>query len=127
MMHRSKNFFQVLPEMEKDILDFLSAERLTVYHRGRHIQEIVSKYKTGHEISEIRLKLTSGSIAGYVALIQQTLMIRDASDEESLSAIHPDLKHDYSYDRRIWFSARSMIVVPIKFAGKARASPPWNG
>jgi len=38
MMHQSKNFFQVLPEMEKDILDFLSAERLTVYQRGRHIQ-----------------------------------------------------------------------------------------
>jgi hypothetical protein len=53
MMHQSKNFFQVLPEMKKDILDFLSAERLTVYHRGLRCIAPASFDDQGHMTKKV--------------------------------------------------------------------------
>jgi len=70
-IHEAQSFMEVLPEVEKELLEILRAERLTIYQRGRHDGEIVSKYKTGSELSEIRLPLSTNSIAGYVALTHQ--------------------------------------------------------
>jgi len=113
-MHEAKRFMDILPEMEKDLLLLLQAERLTIYQRGRHEKEIVSRYKTGTEVNEIRLPLSTTSIAGYVALTQQSLRIDDVYDAKYLNTIHPNLKFDSRYDQRSGFRTRSMVVVPIK-------------
>jgi type II secretory ATPase GspE/PulE/Tfp pilus assembly ATPase PilB-like protein len=113
-IHEASSFIDVLPELEKDLLELLQAERLTIYQRGRHDGEIVSRYKTGNEINEIRLPLSPTSIAGYVALAQQSLRIDDVRDAQFLSSIHPDLKFDFSFDQRSGYRTRSMIVTPIK-------------
>jgi type II secretory ATPase GspE/PulE/Tfp pilus assembly ATPase PilB-like protein/putative methionine-R-sulfoxide reductase with GAF domain len=114
-IHSAQSFMDVLPELERDLLDLLRAERLTIYQRGRHDREIVSRYMTGKEIKEIRLPLSATSIAGYVALTQKSVRIDDVYDSGSLTAMHPDLKFDHRYDQRSGFRTRSMIVIPIKF------------
>jgi len=114
-IHEAETFNDVLPNIEKEMLDLLQAERLTVYQRGRHGREIVSKYKTGNEIREIRLPLSPSSIAGYVALSQKPIRIDDVYVKEVLTSIHPKLRFDQSFDRTSGFRTKSMIVVPIKF------------
>ncbi|MBP8646253.1 MAG: GspE/PulE family protein [Syntrophobacteraceae bacterium] len=115
LIHEARNFMDILPELEKDLLSLLKAERLTIYQRGRGDREIVSRYKTGHEIKEIRLPLSTTSIAGYVALTQQALRIDDVYDTNALTSIHSNLSFDSGYDQRSGFRTRSMIVLPIKF------------
>jgi len=114
-IHEAETFNDVLPNIEKEMLDLLEAERLTVYQRGRHGREIVSKYKTGDEIKEIRLPLSPSSIAGYVALSQKPIRIDDVYVKEVLTSIHPKLRFDQSFDQTSGFRTKSMIVVPIKF------------
>jgi len=114
-IHEAESFVKVLPYVEKEMLSLLKAERLTVYQRGRHDREIVSKYKTGKDIKEIRLALSPTSIAGFVALSQCPVRIDNVYDKQSLAKIHPQLKFDYSFDQRSGMRTRSMIVVPIKF------------
>ncbi len=114
-IHEAQRFSEVLPHIEADMLALLHAERLTVYQRGRNDSEIVSRYKSGNELKEIRLPFSATSIAGYVALSQKSLLVTDVHDARALASIHPQLKFDGSFDRRSGYRTRSMIVVPIKF------------
>jgi type II secretory ATPase GspE/PulE/Tfp pilus assembly ATPase PilB-like protein len=64
---------------------------------------------------EIRLPLSPTSIAGYVAMSQQPVIIDDVYDADALSAIHTKLRFDYSFDQASGYITHSMIVVPVKF------------
>ncbi|MEO5340010.1 MAG: GspE/PulE family protein [Magnetococcus sp. MYC-9] len=112
---KSYTFSDILPELEELLLQFLEAQRLTVYQNARDGQEIIAKFKTGQELHEIRLSLSPNSIAGYAALSGKSLNIRDVYDADALTQIHKGLKFDSSFDKRSGFTCRSMMVVPIKF------------
>ncbi|MBF0460147.1 MAG: GspE/PulE family protein [Magnetococcales bacterium] len=111
---KSNTFSDVLPELEEVLLQFLEAQRLTVYQNARDGQEITAKFKTGQELHEIRLPLSPNSIAGYAALTSKSLNIRDVYDTDALTQIHKTLKFDSSFDKRSGFTSRAMLVVPIK-------------
>ncbi|HBZ55474.1 MAG TPA: hypothetical protein DEO88_08715, partial [Syntrophobacteraceae bacterium] len=113
-IHEAKSFEDILPQLEKQMLKFLGAERLTIYQRGRNGREIISRYKTGAEVREIRLPISPSSIAGYVALTQQSLKINNVHERSLLASIHPELEFDRSFDASTGFHTRSMITVPIK-------------
>ncbi|MEO5363049.1 MAG: GspE/PulE family protein [Magnetococcus sp. DMHC-8] len=113
---KSNAFSDVLPEVEDLLLQFLDAQRLTVYQNARDGQEIIAKFKTGQELHEIRLPLSPNSIAGYAALTSRALNIQDVYDAEALTQIHRTLKFDSSFDKRSGFTCKAMMVVPIKFA-----------
>ncbi len=114
-IHEAESFVKVLPVVEKEMLEMMRAERLTVYQRGRHEREIVSKYKTGKDIKEIRLPLSPASIAGFVAMSQRAVRINNVYDKKALAGIHPQLRFDHSFDQRSGFRTQSVICVPIKF------------
>lgn len=113
-IQESANFRDVMPEIEEDLLSLLNAERITVYQRSRTEPALVSKYKSGSEIKEIRVALSTSSIAGYVGLNQKPVRITDVYNAEELTNIHPNLRFDKSYDLKSGFRTQSMIVVPIK-------------
>ncbi len=115
-IHEARSFVEALPELSRLILEQLDAERITVYQRGRHDGEIVSRFKIGNEVDEIRLPLSMSSIAGYVAMSQRTIRLDDVYDSDSIVAIHPDLRFDNHFDRRSGFRTRSMLVLPIKYS-----------
>jgi type II secretory ATPase GspE/PulE/Tfp pilus assembly ATPase PilB-like protein len=108
------SFHDLLPEIETSLLTLLRAERLTIYQRLRNEQEIVSKFKSGDEVKEIRVPLSVASIAGYVALNQAPLLINDVYDAAELQRIHPSLRFNMSFDQRSGYRSRSMVVVPIQ-------------
>lgn len=114
-MHDAESFSEILPVIEPEMLALLHAERLTVYQCGRNEREIVSKYKSGSDVREIRLPLMASSIAGYVALSQTPIRIEDAYDAKELESIHPNLKFSQIFDRRSGFRTRSVMAVPITF------------
>ena len=113
-IHEAESFAEVLPAIEPDMLRILRGERMTVYQRSRSEQEIVSKYKSGDEIKEIRVPLSTSSVAGYVALTQQPIRVSDVYDAEELKRIHPNLRFNYTFDKQTGYRTRSMVVVPIK-------------
>jgi type II secretory ATPase GspE/PulE/Tfp pilus assembly ATPase PilB-like protein len=109
----SASFADIYKEIEPEILSLLKAERMTIYQRSRNDNGIVSRFKTGEESLEIRVPLSTSSIAGFVALTQQPLLINDVYDESALKKLHQNLHFDSSFDKRSGFRTRSMIVIPI--------------
>src|SRR3569623_2056067 len=78
-IQESASFRDVMPENEEDMLTLLKTKRITVYQRSRTEPALVSKYKSGDEIKEIRVALSTSSIAGYVGLNQQPVRIAAVS------------------------------------------------
>jgi type II secretory ATPase GspE/PulE/Tfp pilus assembly ATPase PilB-like protein/putative methionine-R-sulfoxide reductase with GAF domain len=111
-------FSSIYGEIEPQILNLLGAERMTIYQRQKKGDVIVSRFKTGSDVKEIRVPLSTNSIAGFVALTQQPLFINDVYDEAGLRNLHSNLRFDRSFDQKTGFRTRSMIVVPI-MSGKA--------
>lgn len=113
-VHDAESFSDIMPQIEPILLELMNAERVTVYRRHRHSQEIISEYKSGDETREIRVPLSNTSIAGYVALSQKPLRITDVYDDKELKSIHGELRFDSSFDKKSGFRSRSMMVIPIK-------------
>lgn len=113
-IQEAASFRDVMPEIEGGLLSLLNAERITIYQRSRTEPALVSKYKSGDEVKEIRVALSTSSIAGYVGLNQKPVRIADVYNAEELTQIHPNLRFDKSYDLKSGFRTQSMIVVPIK-------------
>lgn len=116
-IHLAEHFDSALPEVEPAILDLLNAERVTIYQRDVATSDIVSRYKSGDDLAEIRVPISNTSLAGYVALTGKSLNISDVRDANELKSIHPQLKFDDRFERRTAFRSRSMLVVPI-FSGQ---------
>ena len=113
-IHEAESFNDIMPQIEATLLELMNAERITIYRRSRHSQEIISEYKSGDETKEIRVALSPSSISGYVALSQKPIRIRNVYETEELKSIHPELSFDSSFDQASGYRSRSMMVIPVK-------------
>jgi len=114
-LSKSSDFAKAMPHVERELLDLLQVERITIYRRARNYREIVSKYSSGDGNREIRVALSSSSVAGFVALSHKPLCIHNVQADEELKRIHPKLRFNNSFDKQSGFQTRSMIAVPIKY------------
>jgi len=112
-IHENHNFSDTLPLIESKILTLFNAQRLTIYQRNKFNQEIVSRFKTGTELTEIKVNITPQSLAGYVAMSKKPLLIKDAYNEEELLTIHPKLKFAKQFDTTSNFRTKSILTIPI--------------
>ena len=63
---------------------------------------------------EIRVPFSPTSLAGYVALSQRPILVKDVYDAAALEDIHPRLQWDKSFSESQGLIFKSMLVVPIK-------------
>lgn len=112
-VHHSRRFQDAYPVVEKSILHLFHAERLTIYQRNRASGDIVSRFKTGDDIREIRVPVSTTSIAGYVAFSRRPLLIKNVRDPDELKQFHPNLHFNSAFEEPTDFRSESMLVVPI--------------
>ncbi len=115
--HKIKNasqFMTAMPEIEGSILEMLGAERITIYQCVRNGKEIVATFKSSKESREIKVPFSPTSIAGYVALSQRPVLIKDLYNDNELKKIHPKLQFDHAFSEKAGLQHRTMIAVPIK-------------
>ncbi|AWB68602.1 general secretion pathway protein GspE [Saccharobesus litoralis] len=107
------SFSESFPEFESRILELFDCDRITIYQRNKNSFDIVSRYKSGNELREIRVPIGPQSIAGYVAFAKQGIMIENVQNPDELHRHHPKLKFADRFDKQSQFVTRNMLVVPI--------------
>ncbi len=107
------NTDKVLAELTAEITTLFNSERLTLFVVDGIKRELVSKFKSGAEVTEIRIPISPGTIAGYAAHRQKLVNIKDAYDKKELSAIDPELTFDPIWDIKTGFTTRQVLVAPI--------------
>jgi GAF domain-containing protein len=114
-IHAAKDTNDILLNLQNDILSLFDAERITIYMVDGIKKQIVSKFKTGNEIAEIRVPLGSGSIAGYCAASGRLINIENAYDDDELKAIHQDFAFDKSWDEKTGYRTIQVLASPISY------------
>jgi len=114
-IYAAKNLDEILINLKDHITSLFEAERITVYVVDGIKRELVSRFKSGDEIGEIRIPISSNSIAGNSAYKQKLINIHNVYDAKELVAIDPDLKFDSSWDKKTGFRTKQVLAFPIIF------------
>ena len=109
----AKNLDEILIDLKDDITGLFAADRITVYVVDGKTRELVSRFKSGLEIAEIRIPVAPSSISGYSASKQKLVNIKDVYDDKELAGIDPVLKFDRSWDKKTGYRTRQVLVFPI--------------
>lgn len=103
--------------LEPYILSAFNAQRFSIFQRRSHHKDLVSRFKTGRELREIKVTINTQSIAGYVAMAQQAIAVNNPYDEDTLKKIHFKLRFEKKYDRLTRFKTSNILCAPIKENG----------
>jgi len=114
-INAASNLDEILVDMKDDITSLFEADRITVYVVDGKKRELVSRFKSGMEISEIRIPIAISSISGYSAFKQKIVNIHDVYDKAELKKIDPQLNFDKSWDKKTGYQTRQVLACPIVF------------
>ncbi len=114
-IYAALNLDEILIDLKDDIVELVNAERITIYYIDGIKRELVSRFKSGNEVSEIRVPVSNASISGYAAVHQKLLNIKNVYDESELANIDEELKFDKNWDKKTGFRTQQVLVVPIIF------------
>ncbi len=114
-IHAAKDTNDILLNLQSEILSLFDADRITIYMVDGIKKQIVSKFKTGHEVAEIRVPLGSDSIAGYCAASGRLINIANAYDLNELKSINADLSFDRSWDEKTGYKTTQVLAAPISY------------
>ena len=74
-IHAAGNLDEILVDLKDEITGLFEAERLTVYVVDGIKRELVSRFKSGDEVGEIRIPLSNNSISGCSAFKKKLINI----------------------------------------------------
>ena len=114
-IHAAAKLDEILVDLKDEITGLFEAERLTVYVVDGRKRELVSRFKSGDEIGEIRIPMSNNSISGCSAFKKKLINIKDVYDDRELASIDYDLKFDKSWDQKAGFTTKQVLVVPVIF------------
>ena len=117
-LKKSKHLKKAMKEVEPALLELLDVRLFTIYQSVHNGKEILASFKGGdpdENISnEIRVPFSPTSLAGYVALSQRSILLKNVHNKQELMDIHPRLRFDGRFSEAKGWAVRSMIAVPIK-------------
>ncbi len=112
-IHSAKDTNDILLNLQNDILGLFAADRITIYVVDGVNKQIVSRFKTGSEVAEIRVPINNTSISGYCAASGKTVNIANAYDDNELRRINPELVFNKSYDDKTGYKTTQVLAAPI--------------
>jgi type II secretory ATPase GspE/PulE/Tfp pilus assembly ATPase PilB-like protein len=114
-IHAAKDTNDILLNLQGEILSLFDADRITIYMVDGIKRQIVSKFKTGNEVSEIRVSIGNDSIAGYCAASGKMVGISNAYDDTELKRLSPSLSFDKSWDEKTGYKTNQVLVAPVSY------------
>lgn len=112
-IHSAKDTNDILINLQSEILGLFDADRITIYVVDGVKKQIVSRFKTGTDIAEIRVPITNGSISGYCAASGKVVNIVNSYDDNELRRINPELVFDKSWDKKSGYKTTQVLAAPI--------------
>jgi len=112
-IHSAKTLDTIFLEIQRDILAFLDADRLTLYAADMDRKELYSKFLALDSVKEIRVPISEASVAGFVATSRHTVNIGDAYDAAELSRISGKLRFDSSWDKKTGYRTKQILAMPV--------------
>ena len=114
-IHSASDINEILLNLQGEILSLFDADRITVYVVDGIKKQIISRFKAGDEINEIRVPINTSSISGYCAATGKMANIANVYDEKELKSINPKLHFDKTWDQKTGYKTTQVLVAPIQY------------
>jgi len=114
-IHSAGDTNDILVHLQDEILSLFDADRLTVYVVDGIRKQIVSRFKTGNEINEIRVPIDNESIGGCCAATGRVINVPNAYHDHELRALNPGLSFNRNYDLKTGYKTTQVLAVPISY------------
>ena len=112
-LNSASDLDEILIDLKEDITSLFAADRVTVYVVDAQKRELVSRFKSANDIEEIHIPISTRSIAGWCALKNQSVNLKNAYDVKELAAIDPKLRFDERWDMQTGFTTRQVLPIPL--------------
>jgi len=109
----AESITQTLFELTDDLARLFDADKVTIYAIDRPKRQLFSRNFKSDASEEIRIDISPQSLSGFVAASGRTLNIKDAYNEKELSAIHAELTLDRTWDEKLGYRTKSVLVVAL--------------
>lgn len=115
-----KNIFQEAQAFEMawnkclpDLKALFEVEQIRLYKCDTQHAELFALVLKDGRPREVRMPVSSSSLAGYTAMSQLPFILKSL-DAGELAAIHPNLRFDRQYDQLVGFETKNAISMPIQ-------------
>src|SRR5690606_14686356 len=88
-------------------------EQIRLYKYDARTSELFALVLKDGRPREVRLPVSSSSLAGYTAMSQSPFILKNL-DAQEREAVHPDLIFDRQYDQLVGFETACVISMPIQ-------------
>ena len=112
-IHSARDTNDILLNLQNEILSLFDADRITIYVVDGTKKQIVSRFKTGDEVGEIRVPVNNQSISGYCSTSGKVVNIVNAYDGNELKRINPELRFNKSWDVKTGYKTAQVLAAPI--------------
>ena len=112
-IHSARDTNDILLNLQNEILSLFDADRITIYVVDGAKKQIVSRFKTGDEVGEIRVPVNNQSISGYCSTSGKVVNIVNAYDGNELKRINPELQFNKSWDVKTGYKTAQVLAAPI--------------
>jgi type II secretory ATPase GspE/PulE/Tfp pilus assembly ATPase PilB-like protein len=109
----TENIDAILFAISDELKTLFQSEAVTIFSLDKNGKKLYSRNFRSHNIGEIIVDCSKKSLAGYVALTREPLVIKDVYDKKELSRYSLDLNADHSWDEKLDFITKSALVLPI--------------
>jgi type II secretory ATPase GspE/PulE/Tfp pilus assembly ATPase PilB-like protein/GAF domain-containing protein len=109
----AKDIASSIPLLIKELKDLWGCEAITLFAVDRDNRQLFSRNKIIDSQPEVRVDISTSSLAGYVAAVGKAVNITDAYSQEDLAQFHPQLSQGSTLDSVLSIRTRSLMVLPI--------------
>jgi type II secretory ATPase GspE/PulE/Tfp pilus assembly ATPase PilB-like protein len=114
-IHSATSLNDILIQLKDSIAGLFDADRITIYVADTKRNVLISRVKSGSEVTQIIVPINAASLAGYCATADRVINIKDAYDQHELTMVNTDLKFDVTWDNKTGYRTRQVLCVPMKF------------
>lgn len=112
-IHSFKTTKEILSSLRAELAEVFNCEMVTFFSLDRENRTLYSHNFNPAEKVDIKVSISTDTLAGFVAATGRSLNIADAYSSEELAQYHPNLKHGAIWDEMYDTRTKSLIVTPL--------------
>ena len=109
----TSNIIEIIPDLINELKKIWRCKAITLFALDRENRQLFSRNIIENLESQVRVDISTGSLAGYVAGVGKPINLADAYSEKDLSQIHPQLSKGSTLDGPLGIRTQAIMVLPV--------------
>ena len=114
----TQNIAALIPDLIDELKSVWRCKAITLFALDRQNRQLFSRNKIEGLESEVRVDISTSSLAGYAAGVGKPINLADAYSQEGLTQIHPQLSTGSTLDEPLGIKTQAIMVLPIPYNRK---------